>query len=135
MEPSLIIADEPVSALDVSIARQITELMQELQQAMGLSFLFISHDIAVVERISHRIAVMYQGRIVETGPTGQVLSSPQHDYTQRLIASVPRSRARITGPVPAARSGPVQPLSVAGKLRPSLQLKNSPAKLGPLRTA
>lgn len=92
VQPKLIIADEPVSALDVSIARQVTELMQQLQRSMGLAFLFISHDIAVVERVSHRIAVMYQGKIVETGPTNSVLNSPRHTYTRRLIEAVPHAR-------------------------------------------
>ncbi|MCK7614022.1 ABC transporter ATP-binding protein [Roseibium sediminicola] len=89
VSPKLIIADEAVSALDVSIARQITDLMLDLQLRDGLSFLFISHDIAVVERISHRIAVMYKGRIVETGPCEEVLRQPKHAYTQRLLDAVP----------------------------------------------
>ena len=89
VEPKLIIADEAVSALDVSIARQITDLMLELQRTEGLSFLFISHDIGVVERVSHRIAVMYKGEIVETGPTEQILKNPQHPYTRRLLSAVP----------------------------------------------
>ncbi|UUP18293.1 ABC transporter ATP-binding protein [Nitratireductor thuwali] len=88
--PRLIVADEPVSALDVSIARQVTDLMLELQRTDRLAFLFISHDIAVVERVSHRVAVMYAGEIVETGPTTAVLSDPQHSYTKRLLAAVPR---------------------------------------------
>ncbi|HMQ57603.1 MAG TPA: ABC transporter ATP-binding protein, partial [Rhizobiaceae bacterium] len=83
VKPKLIVADEPVSALDVSIARQITDLLLELQRQEGLSFLFISHDIAVIERVSHRIAVMYQGEIVETAPAAAVLFSPQHAYTRR----------------------------------------------------
>jgi peptide/nickel transport system ATP-binding protein len=87
--PKLIIADEAVSALDVSIARQVTDLMLDLQAREGVSFLFISHDIAVVERVSHRIAVMYRGEIVETGSTEQVLSAPEHAYTRRLLAAVP----------------------------------------------
>ncbi|WP_375261921.1 ABC transporter ATP-binding protein [Palleronia sp.] len=87
--PALVIADEAVSALDVSIARQVTDLMKRLQDEEGLSFLFISHDIAVVERVSHRIAVMWAGRIVETGPTQSVLTSPVHPYTRRLLSSVP----------------------------------------------
>ena len=90
VRPKLIIADEAVSALDVSIARQVTDLMLDLQRREGLSFLFISHDIAVVERVSHRIAVMHAGRIVETGWTDDVLAAPQHDYTRRLLSAVPR---------------------------------------------
>ncbi|MGM0583806.1 MAG: ABC transporter ATP-binding protein [Pseudomonadota bacterium] len=91
VRPGIIIADEAVSALDVSNARRITDLMTEIQRSEGVSFLFISHDIAVVERVSHRIAVMLAGEIVETGPTREVLSRPSHPYTRRLLAAVPRS--------------------------------------------
>ncbi|MCL7464874.1 ABC transporter ATP-binding protein [Phaeovulum sp. NW3] len=87
--PDLIVADEAVSALDVSVARQVTDLMARLQAETGVSFLFISHDIAVVERVSHRIAVMHGGQIVETGPTAEVLSRPVHPYTRKLLAAVP----------------------------------------------
>lgn len=108
--PKLIIADEAVSALDVSIARQITDLMLDLQKRDGLSFLFISHDIAVVERVSHRIAIMFQGKIVETGESDRVLSRPEHPYTQMLLSSVPNPdplNRRLSGastlePVPIA---------------------------------
>lgn len=89
VRPALIVADEAVSALDVSVARQVTDLMARLQADEGLSFLFISHDIAVVERVSHRVAVMWAGQIVETGPTEAVLHNPQHPYTQRLVSAVP----------------------------------------------
>ncbi|CAG1012219.1 MAG: ABC transporter ATP-binding protein [Rhizobiaceae bacterium] len=89
VKPKLIVADEPVSALDVSIARQVTDLMLALQEREGISFLFISHDIAVIERVSHRIAVMHGGEIVETGPSQAVLRYPRHAYTCRLLASVP----------------------------------------------
>ena len=89
VRPSLIVADEAVSALDVSVARQVTELMARLQEEDRVSFLFISHDIAVVERVSHRVAVMWSGQIVETGPTEAVLHNPQHPYTRRLLAAVP----------------------------------------------
>jgi peptide/nickel transport system ATP-binding protein/glutathione transport system ATP-binding protein len=90
VRPQIIVADEAVSALDVSNARRITDLMADIQKRDGVSMLFISHDIAVVERVSHRIAVMLEGRIVETGPTDRVLNAPQHPYTRRLLASVPR---------------------------------------------
>lgn len=89
VRPALIVADEAVSALDVSVARQITDLMARLQAEDGVSFLFISHDIAVVERVSHRLAVMYGGQIVETGPTDRVLATPAHPYTRRLLSAVP----------------------------------------------
>ena len=89
VEPALIVADEAVSALDVSIARQITDLLLDLQARTGLALLFISHDIAVVERMSHRIAVMRAGTIVETGPTAGVLAAPQHPYTRSLLAAIP----------------------------------------------
>jgi peptide/nickel transport system ATP-binding protein len=89
LSPKAIIADESVSALDVSIQAQVLDLLQEIQAETGIASIFISHDMAVVERISHRIAVMYMGRIVETGPTEQVLANPQHAYTKRLLAAVP----------------------------------------------
>ena len=92
VRPKLIVADEAVSALDVSIARQVTDLMLDLQQREGMAFLFISHDIAVVERVSHRIAVMYGGEIVEMGATADILARPQHSYTRRLLAAVPSGK-------------------------------------------
>jgi len=89
MRPDLLIADEAVSALDVSIKAQIIDLMLDLQRKMQLAFLFISHDMAVVERISHRVAVMYLGEIVEIGDRASVFGRPQHPYTKRLLAAVP----------------------------------------------
>jgi peptide/nickel transport system ATP-binding protein len=87
--PKLIIVDEAVSALDVSVKAQIVNLMLDLQASMGLAYLFISHDIAVVERMSHRVAVMYLGEIVEIGPRAAVFGKPQHPYTKKLMAAVP----------------------------------------------
>ena len=87
--PKLIVADEAVSALDVSVKAQVVNLMLDLQASMGLAYLFISHDIAVVERMSHRVAVMYLGEIVEIGPRAAVFGNPQHPYTRKLMAAVP----------------------------------------------
>ena len=108
-EPRLIIADEAVAALDVSIRAQVVNLLMALQRERGLSYLFISHDMAVVERIAHRVAVMYLGQIVELGPRQAVLGDPQHPYTKRLLAAVPvpdparrdRARALPEGEVPS----------------------------------
>ncbi len=88
LEPDFIVADEPVSALDVSVQAQILNLLIELQRKEGIAMLFISHDLAVVERIADRIAVMYQGKIVEEAETERLISSPQHPYTRSLLASV-----------------------------------------------
>ncbi|MEL7000244.1 MAG: ABC transporter ATP-binding protein [Pseudomonadota bacterium] len=119
--PKLIIADEPVSALDVSVQAQVLDLLLELQQEAGVAYLFISHDIAVVEKISHRIAVLHRGRVIETGRTGDVLSNPQHPYTRRLLAAVPvpdptAARARVEtaeiAPSPTFPVGsPTEPLT------------------------
>ena len=87
--PRLIVADEAVSALDVSVKAQVINLMLELQAQMGLAYLFISHDMAVVERVSHRVAVMYLGEIVEIGPRAAIFGNPQHPYTRRLLEAVP----------------------------------------------
>ncbi|MGH8614767.1 MAG: ATP-binding cassette domain-containing protein, partial [Gammaproteobacteria bacterium] len=88
--PQLIVCDEPTSALDVSVQSQILELLRDLQRRLGLAYLFITHNLGVVEYIAHRVAVMYQGRIVEQGSVDEVLSRPQHPYTQRLLAAVPK---------------------------------------------
>jgi len=89
LNPKLIVADEPVSALDVSVQAQVLKLMRTLQEELGISYLFISHDMGTVERMSHRVAVMYMGEIVEIGPTREVLHAPRHAYTKQLLAAVP----------------------------------------------
>lgn len=89
LEPKIIVADEAVSALDVSIKGQVVNLLLDLQRDLGLSYIFISHDMAVIERVSHRVAVMYLGEIVEMGPTAEIFGNPQHPYTKLLIAAVP----------------------------------------------
>jgi peptide/nickel transport system ATP-binding protein len=99
LQPKLVIADEPVSALDVSIQAQIVNLLDDLQDELGLTYLFVAHDIGVVRHISDRIAVMHDGKIVEQGLADQVCERPQHDYTKQLLAAVPipdprESRAR-----------------------------------------
>ncbi|MPZ09907.1 MAG: dipeptide ABC transporter ATP-binding protein [Kiloniellaceae bacterium] len=114
LNPKIIVADESVSALDVSVQAQVLELLQELQDELDLSFLFISHDMSVVEQVSHRVAVMYLGQIVELGPRAAVFENPRHDYTKRLLEAVPIAdptrrrgdRVRLTGEVPS----PVRPL-------------------------
>ncbi|MCT7378001.1 ABC transporter ATP-binding protein [Chelativorans salis] len=114
LEPSLIVADESVSALDASIKAQVVNLMLDLQRELGLAYLFISHDIAVVERVSHRIAVMLLGEIVEIGPRDAVLSNPRHPYTRKLIEAVPvpdpATRGRRRGLIADELQSPVRPV-------------------------
>ena len=124
LEPKLIVADEAVSALDVTIKAQVINLMMDLQDEFGIAFLFISHDMAVVERISHRVAVMYLGRIVELGSRRQIFENPQHPYTQKLLKAVPiadpllrrTDRTLNTDEIPS----PVKP---AGYEPPPVQMK------------
>jgi ABC-type oligopeptide transport system ATPase subunit len=94
LNPSLIVCDEPTSALDVSIQSQILNLLKDLQAEFGLSYLFISHDMAVIHHICDRVAVMYDGKIVEEGTRDDIIRRPQHAYTQRLLAAVPEADPR-----------------------------------------
>jgi len=111
--PKFIVCDEPVSALDVSIQAQIIKLLTDLKEEMGLTYLFVSHDISVIGYLSDRVAVMYLGEIVEMGPVERVLSKPRHPYTQSLMSAVPdvdhpgkRNRVRLTGDLPSPQSPP-----------------------------
>jgi peptide/nickel transport system ATP-binding protein len=97
--PQLIVCDEPTSALDVSVQAQILNLLQDLQLNLGISYLFITHDISVVGYMAHEVAVMYLGRIVERGTTQEVLERPLHPYTKALLSAVPRLDARTRRPV------------------------------------
>jgi peptide/nickel transport system ATP-binding protein/oligopeptide transport system ATP-binding protein len=90
VKPKFIVCDEPVSALDVSVQAQIVNLLQDLQQELGLTYLFIAHDLAVVEHMSDHVLVMYGGKIVESAPATEIYENPQHDYTRKLLAAVPK---------------------------------------------
>ena len=113
VEPKLIVCDEPVSALDVSIRSQVLNLLRDLQQRLHLAYIFISHDLAVVKHIADHVAVMYLGRIVETAPTDELFANPRHPYTQALLSAIPvprpharRDRTILPGDVPSPINPP-----------------------------
>ena len=113
LNPRLIVADEPVSALDVSVQAQVLNLLRDLQDELGLAYLFVSHDLGVVEHVGHRIAVMYLGRVVEMGPRERIFSAPTHPYTEALMAAAPiadprlkRDKLVIEGDVPSPMNPP-----------------------------
>jgi glutathione transport system ATP-binding protein len=126
LNPKVVVADESVSALDVSIQAQIVNLMLDLQRELGIAFLFISHDMAVVERVSHRVAVMYLGQIVEIGPRRAIFENPQHAYTKKLMAAVPvadptrrnRDRPLLQGEIPS----PVHPAGYEPEVQPLVEV-------------
>ena len=113
LEPDLLICDEAVAALDGRVRNAVLELLKSAQAESGLALLFISHDLSVVERLAHRVLVMYLGRVVESGPASKVFSTPAHPYTRALLAAVPRpdplnpgGRAVLSGEVPSALTPP-----------------------------
>jgi oligopeptide transport system ATP-binding protein len=111
VQPELIVADEPVSSLDVSVRAQILRLLRSIQDDLGIAFFFITHDLAILPTISQRVAVMYKGRIVETGRTPEIIGTPRHPYTISLLASIP-----IPDPKFARRSAPARTALVLGEL-------------------
>ncbi|MGR6979848.1 peptide ABC transporter ATP-binding protein [Testudinibacter sp. P27/CKL/0425] len=123
LNPDIVVADEPVSALDVSVRAQVLNLMMDLQNELGLSYIFISHDLSVVEHIADEVIVMYLGRCVEQGTTEQIFSNPRHPYTQALLSATPRlspekrrERIKLSGELPSPLNPP-QGCAFSGRCR------------------
>jgi peptide/nickel transport system ATP-binding protein len=129
LSPKIIVADESVSALDVSVKAQVISLLMELQATLGLAYVFISHDMAVVERISHRVAALYLGEIVEIGSREDIFENPQHPYTKRLLAAVPLPDPRRRGLIQSVTNyeikNPIRPLDYVPPAREYRQISDS----------
>ncbi|WP_294929353.1 ATP-binding cassette domain-containing protein [uncultured Paracoccus sp.] len=126
LDPQILVLDEPVSALDVSIQAQIINLLMDLQESMGLSYIMISHDLSVVEHVSDRVAVMYFGRVVEEGGWQSVFQRPTHPYTRRLIGSVPDAEAILTG---ARRVPDPAPIPEGRRFSPDISARPDPSDM------